>query len=215
MAKQLFKSNKNISPPMFRNKFVDFFSRVHFSVPLFIYLPIIGFLTVRAFVILDFSFWPFLGVTLLGLLSWSFSEYAIHRWLFHWHPDKKWAARMHFLVHGVHHDYPNDKLRLVMPPAVSLSLAIIFFILFRLIFGKCWSQPLFIGFTIGYLFYDMTHFAVHHVKFKNKYFKAVQKHHLYHHFKSPEAGFGFTSKFWDWVFRTRQQDLEARKRTQS
>ena len=34
---------------------------------------------------------------------------------------------MHFIIHGVHHDHPNDKLRLVMPPAVSIPLAALFF----------------------------------------------------------------------------------------
>ena len=29
------------------------------------------------------------------------------------------------MIHGVHHDHPNDPLRLVMPPAASIPLAII------------------------------------------------------------------------------------------
>ncbi len=27
---------------------------------------------------------------------------------------------MHWIIHGVHHDHPNDPMRLVMPPAVSV-----------------------------------------------------------------------------------------------
>ena len=34
---------------------------------------------------------------------------------------------MHFIIHGIHHDHPNDKMRLVMPPSVSIPLAALFF----------------------------------------------------------------------------------------
>ena len=37
---------------------------------------------------------------------------------------------MHFIIHGVHHDHPNDKMRLVMPPGASIPLALLFFGLF-------------------------------------------------------------------------------------
>ncbi|MCB9234646.1 MAG: sterol desaturase family protein [Bacteroidia bacterium] len=207
----LFKSNKDISPPMFKNGFVDYFSRVHFSIPLFIFLPVLALLTYRSLGVLEIEFIPFTGTVVAGLLSWTLFEYAIHRWLFHWHPKAKWGARLHFIVHGVHHDYPNDTHRLVMPPAVSIGLSLIFFTAFYLVFGPVWSHPVFVGFGLGYLFYDMTHYAVHNLKFNNKYFKTVQKHHMYHHYKNPNAGFGFTSKFWDWVFRTRQSDVAKRE----
>ena len=37
------------------------------------------------------------------------------------------ARGMHWIIHGVHHDHPNDPLRLVMPPAVSVPLAPVVF----------------------------------------------------------------------------------------
>ena len=69
---------------------------------------------------------------------------------------------MHFIIHGIHHDHPNDKLRLVMPPAVSIPLAALFFFAFTLIFGTPAAYPLFGGFIAGYLVYDYTHYYVHH-----------------------------------------------------
>ena len=78
------------------------------------------------------------GVVLLilaGVVIWTLTEYWLHRLVFHWEPDHPLGSRMHFIIHGVHHDHPNDKLRLVMPPAVSIPLAALFFGLFWLVFG--------------------------------------------------------------------------------
>jgi 4-hydroxysphinganine ceramide fatty acyl 2-hydroxylase len=37
----------------------------------------------------------------------------MHRFVFHYVPaDKPWAMRLHFIFHGVHHDYPSDAKRL-------------------------------------------------------------------------------------------------------
>ena len=51
-----------------------------------------------------------------GLLIWTLTEYWLHRLVFHWEPDHPIGSRLHFIIHGVHHDHPNDRLRLVMPP---------------------------------------------------------------------------------------------------
>ena len=68
---------------------------------------------------------------------------------------------MHFIIHGIHHDHPNDKMRLVMPPSVSIPLAAIFFLGFWLVLGDA-AFPAFGGFMLGYLAYDYTHYYVHH-----------------------------------------------------
>jgi 4-hydroxysphinganine ceramide fatty acyl 2-hydroxylase len=62
-----------------------------------------------------------------------------------------------------------------------------------------------IGFLIGYMCYDLTHYALHHVdttKSKGSYFHKLQRYHNQHHFGGEEAGYGVSSKFWDIVFRT-------------
>ena len=53
------------------------------------------------------------------------------------------------------------------------------------------------GFLFGYLVYDMIHYAVHHANFTNKYWIALKTHHLKHHFKDPDKGFGVSSQVWD------------------
>jgi sterol desaturase/sphingolipid hydroxylase (fatty acid hydroxylase superfamily) len=208
--KELFKSNKNISPPMFQNRFVDYFSRVHFTTPLVIYVPVVGYLVYHGIWVMEASLLSFWGLFATGLLAWTFFEYTLHRWVFHWIPDRPWGEQFHFWLHGVHHDYPNDSKRLVMPPGFSLPLAVLVGSGLYFTVGPVYWSAVFGGFALGYLCYDMLHFAVHHLKWKNKWFMRVQKHHMHHHFKDPESGFGFTSKFWDWVFGTRMEDGNQR-----
>ena len=98
----------------------------------------------------------------LGLLIWTLTEYWLHRLVFHWEPDHPLGSRLHFIIHGVHHDHPNDRLRLVMPPAASLPLAALFFGAFTLIFGTPAAYPIFAGLIVGYLAYDYTHYHLHH-----------------------------------------------------
>ena len=98
----------------------------------------------------------------VGLLIWTLTEYWLHRLVFHWEPDHPIGSRLHFIIHGVHHDHPNDRLRLVMPPAVSIPLAALFLCLYTLIFGTPAAYPIFSGFILGYLGYDYTHYHVHH-----------------------------------------------------
>lgn len=210
MERKLFVNTKDESPRMFESDFIDFFSRIPYWVPPIIFLPIIGIFFVMSLGFLGGANVGVLATVLVfvgGLFIWSIAEYAIHRYVFHFHPTSAVMKRLHFLFHGVHHDYPQDSLRLVMPPAVSISLAFIFYGMFYLVLGVVLNVPQYVpaffsGFVAGYLFYDMMHYASHHVNFTNKYFKMIKEHHMKHHYKEPDAGFGFTSKIWDWVFKT-------------
>ena len=125
-----FVSNKDESVRMFNADWMDFFSRVHYSVPLFIYIPIIMFFLYKSVFVLHISLLSIAPLILLGLAVWTFTEYNLHRFVFHWMPPGKLGARLHFMFHGVHHDYPRDSYRLVMVPVVSLPLAVAFYLLF-------------------------------------------------------------------------------------
>ncbi len=111
------------------------------------------------------------------------------------------------MFHGVHHDYPRDSYRLVMVPVVSVPLAIVFYFAFQFLLGRLFGNenlvaPFFIGFVIGYLMYDMTHYALHHANFKSKFWMELKQHHMIHHYQDPHNGFGVSTKFWDLVYRT-------------
>src|SRR2546423_15692084 len=93
-----------------------------------------------------------LGLFVLGIIIWTLVEYTMHRWVFHYQPKSRWGKQLHFLLHGVRHDYPKDASRLVMPPIVSIPLALLFCGLFFVVFGRV-APAAFAGFLIGYLFY--------------------------------------------------------------
>jgi sterol desaturase/sphingolipid hydroxylase (fatty acid hydroxylase superfamily) len=144
------------------------------------------------------------GLVIFGLLIWTLVEYTMHRWVFHYQPRSRWGKQLHFLFHGVHHDYPKDASRLVMPPIVSIPLALFFFGLFLLVFGRI-APPVFAGFLLGYLFYDMVHYATHHFSMKSGVWLWLKKYHMRHHYDDDHSGYGVSSPLWDYIFGTRAQ----------
>lgn len=196
--KKLFVSNKDESVRMFKSDVIEFLSKTHWTLPIIVFVPIIAFLLYN-------SHLPFFQTVMLiaaGLFFWSFTEYVLHRFVFHYEPKSEFGKRFHWLFHGVHHDYPNDSLRLVMPPGISLILGSAFFAMFYLILGEINCFSFAAGFFSGYLIYDINHYAMHHFAFKNKLMIQLKKHHMKHHFQEPERGFGVSSPLWDYVFDT-------------
>jgi dihydroceramide fatty acyl 2-hydroxylase len=190
------------SPPLFESEFLNFFSRVHPSIPAIVFLPVIVAMEWLGASRGGYAAWELVLLTLAGGVIWTLTEYWLHRLFFHWEPDNAFGHRMHFIIHGIHHDHPNDKLRLVMPPAVSIPLAALFLGLFALVFGTPLAFPIFAGFIAGYLVYDYTHYYVHHAVPKSQFGKRLREHHMRHHFQDHRFGYGVSSPAWDVVFRT-------------
>ncbi|HVU00858.1 MAG TPA: sterol desaturase family protein [Polyangiaceae bacterium] len=190
------------SPRMFESDFLDFFSRTHPAVVAVLFLPAAVALFAHSVLRAGVGVLPSLGCALGGFVTWTLIEYWLHRTFFHWVPKTSWGERMHFLVHGVHHTWPRDKYRLVMPPAVSISMFFIFYGMFRLFVGPTYIWGFHAGFTVGYATYDLTHYYIHHYNPKSKYGLTLKKHHMLHHFKDHDSRFGVSSRFWDRVFGT-------------
>src|SRR5262245_52704913 len=131
-----YVSTKNETVRMFDSDFMEFFSRVHPAVPMILYLPVVGFMIYVALWRQELPMLVVAGFFLLGILLWTLSEYLIHRYIFHYQPKTRVGKRLHFIIHGVHHDYPNDARRLVMPPSVSVPLAFLFYAIFLVVFGR-------------------------------------------------------------------------------
>ena len=186
---------------MFESNFFEFFSHIHPWQPPAIFLPLIGYLSWTGFDrgvgVLRFGL-----LFLAGMVMWSLLEYWLHRKLFHYVADSELGKRAFWVLHGVHHDWPNDRLRLVFPPTISLPLAAFFFWLFTVTTGEVDRYPLEAGLASGYLAYDMIHFWVHHISPKSRAGKFLRRYHLEHHFKHGTTGFGVSSPLWDYVFGT-------------
>ena len=165
----------------------------------------------------------------VGVVIWTILEYVLHRFLFHIDsvlPDRPFFLMLHFLLHGVHHYLPMDRLRLVMPPLLFFVLSYPFTQLAHVLFPRavangiisgsfsmCKSPPrsihpglhssssdLYPSSCIDVV-YDCMHYALHHTKLP-QYMREMKQYHLEHHYKNFELGFGVTSKIWDYVFGT-------------
>ncbi len=188
------------SPRMFENPVLDKLSRVHPTVPLFIFVPAVTLLAVAG--LQRQAALPALGWAIAGLVFWSLTEYWLHRLVFHWQPKFRGGDRLHFVIHGIHHDHPNDAMRLVMPPAASIPLASVFAGAYLLVFGTPLAYPLFAGLIAGYLIYDYTHYHLHHRTPTTRFGKRLREQHMRHHFQDHRYGFGVSSPVWDLVFGT-------------
>jgi sterol desaturase/sphingolipid hydroxylase (fatty acid hydroxylase superfamily) len=200
-TKRFYISNKNESVPMFESKFMEFFSHVHPATPVILYVPVIVYFLYRAFAQGNMSILVIVGLFLLGVLMWTLLEYVVHRYVFHYEPKTRAGKMLHFIIHGVHHDYPNDASRLVLPPVISVPMAVLLYFLFAFTFRR-YAPPISAGFALGYVCYDTIHYATHHFAMKNRVGLWLKQYHLRHHYKEDEAGFGVSSPLWDYVFRT-------------
>jgi sterol desaturase/sphingolipid hydroxylase (fatty acid hydroxylase superfamily) len=190
------------SPRMFESDFVDLFSRTHPAIVPILYVPASTWLFWYSVSHAGVGVAATSALFVAGVLSWSLVEYWLHRTFFHWVPKGAWGDRMHFLVHGVHHKWPRDKYRLVMPPAVSITLFWVFLGLFLVTLGRTYTWGFHSGFVVGYMGYDLTHYYVHHFSPKTEYGRTLKKHHMLHHFKDHDSRFGVSSRLWDFVFGT-------------
>lgn len=188
------------SPPMFRSRALDFFTRVHPVVPVIIFVPAIVVLAATG--VARVGLLPAVGLALVGYLLWTLTEYWLHRVVFHHEPTHPLAVRLHWMMHGVHHDHPNDPLRLVMPPSISVPLGLAFAGLFWLAVGSAAAPALMAGFTAGYLIYDMLHYHVHHHRPRSAMGRRLRELHMRHHFQDDDRGFGVSAPWWDRVFGT-------------
>jgi sterol desaturase/sphingolipid hydroxylase (fatty acid hydroxylase superfamily) len=179
---------------------MDRFTRVHPAVPVLIYVPAVVLLLVTA--VGRDGWWDAIGLAAVGYVVWTLFEYWLHRLVFHFEPEDGIGARVHWMIHGVHHDHPNDPLRLVMPPAASVPLALLVIGAMWVALGPMHAPAVGAGFLIGYVIYDEIHYALHHHMPKSDLGKRLRELHMRHHFQDEERGFGISAPYWDVVFRT-------------
>jgi sterol desaturase/sphingolipid hydroxylase (fatty acid hydroxylase superfamily) len=154
------------------------------------------------------TMWNIFTTFVMGLGIWTFAEYLLHRFVFHFEPHGNFGNWFHYFAHGIHHVTPNDSSRLTFPPLFASVIAFGCHFLFLAHIHKlakvatCPCQGLYAGILCGYLLYDTAHFFFHNSDFDNRIFRALKTAHMNHHYKNDERNFGVTSPFWDHVFRT-------------
>ena len=118
---------------LFRNPYLEFMTKAHPLVIWGMYLPVLILFPYYSVNTLDFSGLQALFIFIGGVFFWSLTEYILHRFAFHHHPTSERGKRIHYVLHGNHHEYPRDKERLFMPAAPSLIIASAFFFVFYLL----------------------------------------------------------------------------------
>jgi sterol desaturase/sphingolipid hydroxylase (fatty acid hydroxylase superfamily) len=195
-------SAKSHTHRIFQSNFLEFFTRVHWSVPLLMFVPVIVYCFFRSLqhpppLVINY----FKSLT-AGFLIWTLFEYLFHRFIFHFQPKNSSLKKALYLLHEVHHEYPNDRLRLVLPPVESILFAILAYFIIHSLLPLRVFYPFVMGFTAGYLTYDMVHYSVHHRAMKGELASFFKQHHLRHHFQEEDRGFGVSSPLWDYIFGT-------------
>lgn len=187
---------------LFQNNTLETLSHVHPIIPLLVWSPLVLFLLYSSYQTQPLSAPLLAAIAASAILCWSFTEYALHRFVFHFRPRGPLSRNLVFTFHGVHHATPRDKTRLVMPPAGAIIFIGLFWLLFEAVLPSAWLKPFFAFFISGYLIYDYIHYGIHHFPMKNPVARYLKQRHMAHHFKTPGRSFGVSSPLWDYIFRT-------------
>ena len=194
---------------LFKSQYLEYLTKTHPLVIWGMYVPIMGLMMYHSANALNFSTSRILLLFFSGMFTWTFFEYVLHRFIFHYVAETERGRRISYVLHGNHHHYPRDRQRLFMPPVPSLIIASIFFALMYLTLNvKAFS--FFPGFILGYLMYGTMHYAIHAWNPPFKWMKPLWRNHHLHHYKDEHKGFGVSSTLWDHVFGT-MFDLKKEK----
>lgn len=135
----------------------------------------------------------------LGFLSWSFAEYILHRYLGHETNLSRIFKREHFAHHKNNTSFASILIKFSTSVGVITTMTLVLYFFIGLKFSLITS----LGFTIGYLYYEIVHRYIHE---KPKLIPDfLIKHHMSHHKLYPLANYGVTTRIWDRVFKTYKQ----------
>lgn len=189
---------------LFENSVLELMTKAPAPVSATIYISIVfGLLYIGYIKGVATSIGPVVAVFFAAMFFWTFFEYLFHRYINHldeYFPNSKVACAIAHTIHGIHHEYPRDKERLMMPPIPGLIIVGLLYLAFLLILGDL-VYVFMPGFMTGYLIYASVHIAVHKRRVP-AVLKTQYKHHALHHYKYPDKAFGVSTTFWDRIFGT-------------
>lgn len=200
MYSEIKPQNKG-TKQLFKNPILEKLSRTHISVPLTIFFVYSAALLYWSVTHTTLSIATTVTMFFIGVISFTWVEYNVHRYVFHMTPDTEKKAKAQYTMHGVHHEFPKDKTRLAMPPALSITIATFLLFVFRLILGDFVFSFL-PGFLVGYAGYLSVHYMVHSFQPPKNFFKALWVNHGLHHYKNGEMVYGVSSPLWDYIYGT-------------
>ena len=196
-----FKSNGS-APPMFENKILNRLTQTHIATPIVIFFIYAICLLTYTVLKTDVSPLAVVGLFLAGTLAFTFSEYAVHRWVYHPpHGASDKYKEATYNMHGFHHDYPKDKKRLAMPPVLAIVISTVLLFVFELILQQ-YAFACLAGFVVGYAMYLVVHYTVHMYPPPKNKLKLLWVNHSIHHYSENDILFGVSQPLWDYIFGT-------------
>ena len=191
---------------LFKNQYLEYMTKTHPLVIWGMYLPIVLYMLYYSFALLNVPISKIGMLFLGGMFFWTFFEYIMHRYIFHFLAESERAVKFIYIIHGNHHEYPRDRERLFMPPVPSLILAALIFSMMYFIANIMGVRQnifaFFPGFMVGYLIYGSMHYAIHAWNPPYKWMKPLWRNHHLHHYKNERQGFGVSTTLWDRLFGT-------------
>ena len=161
----------------------------------------------------DLPPWGIMILILIGFVCWSFIEYVLHRFIFHYDSRSPLGRKFLYLVHISHHDNPESKKKTLATLFLTGPISGAYWLLAWSVTGSwIWASYLFLGMATGYFCYDWLHFQCHHGKSRLRVLRYLRKYHLLHHYKTPELRFGVTSPLVDLLFGTFRPVLDESHR---
>ncbi len=196
------------SKKLFSNPLLEKLTRTHIAVPLCIFFLFSVALLYWSVTHTSLTALQTTGMFFFGVIMFTWVEYNIHRFLFHMPTYTKVRANLQYVMHGVHHEFPKDKDRLAMPPLVSVTIATVLLLFFRLLLGD-FAFSFLPGFIVGYAGYLSIHYMVHAYQPPKNFFKLLWKNHGVHHYKNGDVAFGVSSPLWDYIYGTSKDRKKA------
>ena len=197
---------------MFRNPLLNRLTQTHIATPIVIFFVYAIGLLLYTELRTDVSSFAVVGLFLAGTLGFTFTEYVVHRWVYHPpHGASDQYKEMTYNMHGFHHDYPKDKKRLAMPPILAVVISTLLLLLFEMIMGD-YSFAYLAGFVVGYALYLVVHYMVHMYPPPKNFLKALWVNHALHHYSEDDVLFGVSQPLWDYVFGTMHRSERDKRR---
>ena len=149
---------------------------------------------------------------LAGALTWSASEYCIHRFVGHG-PKRTRPTGLAQLSpsglaasfneeHLAHHTDPTyfapDAQKALAAVAITTAVSAVGSVLV----GPRRAVSYALGLSAMYVGYEVLHRRIHTHPPRGPYGRWLRRNHLYHHYKSPRRNHGVTSPLWDRVLGT-------------
>jgi sterol desaturase/sphingolipid hydroxylase (fatty acid hydroxylase superfamily) len=193
---------------LFENPVLEKLTRTHIAVPLVVFFTYSSILLYWSITHTSLSALLTVLLFFIGMFVFTWVEYLTHRYIFHMGTYTRWREKFQYTVHGVHHEFPKDKERLAMPPLMSITIATVLLVLFRLIMGD-FVFAFLPGFMVGYALYLAVHYSVHACAPPKNFLKYWWINHSIHHYKNGKMVFGVTSPLWDYIYGTTSHKAQS------